>query len=338
MAASEAYSSTAAGDNPGWLGRMLRHARSRSNSRGLDVANTPSQGNAFNTYFVQGEALSQVSAVENGVSNLTLGIERDSSQPQPIPITASVARNADTDFRQPEGEGSYKNSARIQHSFGPTGLAPLAKLDEPKNDVKMIPIMVSWPYEGKTVFVTGTFNNWKRKIRLNKSSLEFSTVIDMPLGTHRLKFIVDDEWKCSEHLPMESDPEGNLVNYVEVNDEEGDKQGDGLDGLSYIENSSIMSVSPEESYNCIIPPYLTRSSLISSDAFDPPPILPPQLDKVILNSKEITHDDLNVLPVPTHVTLNHLYACSIKDGVMAIGCTSRYMKKYVTTVLYKPVF
>ena len=54
----------------------------------------------------------------------------------------------------------------------------------------------------------------------------------MPPGTHRFKFIVDDEWKCSDELPMASDSDGNLVNYLEVLDEWGERQGDGLDGLS----------------------------------------------------------------------------------------------------------
>jgi hypothetical protein len=55
----------------------------------------------------------------------------------------------------------------------------------------------------------------------------------MPAGqSHRFKFIVDDEWKCSEDLPMASDPDGNLVNYLDVMDERGEHMGDGLDSLS----------------------------------------------------------------------------------------------------------
>ena len=35
--------------------------------------------------------------------------------------------------------------------------------------------------------------------------------------------------------------------------------------------------------------------------------------------------------------LNHLYALSIRDGVMVLSATHRYRKKYVTTLLYKPI-
>jgi hypothetical protein len=54
-------------------------------------------------------------------------------------------------------------------------------------------------------------------------------VIHVPKGTHRFKFIVDDEWKCSDDLPVSTDTDGNLVNFLEVEDETGLHQKDGLD-------------------------------------------------------------------------------------------------------------
>ncbi|KAJ1334353.1 hypothetical protein BSLG_008082 [Batrachochytrium salamandrivorans] len=169
-------------------------------------------------------------------------------------------------FVQPEGEQSYKNSARIVQSYGPSGITPLAPLARTESQKKLIPIMMSWPHGGKVVYLTGTFNNWKKKVKLTKSSDEFSTVVDMPSGTHRLKFIVDDEWKCSEDLPITSGPDGNLVNYLEVVDEAGDQQGDGLDGLSTLgdETSDVARPdSPLDSYTSEIPAYLRGNQLRS---------------------------------------------------------------------------
>jgi hypothetical protein len=79
-----------------------------------------------------------------------------------------------------------------------------------------------------------------------------------------------------------------------------------------------------------------------------PPALPRQLEKVILNSSPAnpsngssttgsTVDDNSILPAPNHVVLNHLTASSIKGGVLAVGTTTRYKRKYVTTVYYRPV-
>lgn len=74
----------------------------------------------------------------------------------------------------------------------------------------------------------------------------------------------------------------------------------------------------------------------SSISNDPPPGLPPHLEKVILNNVP-SKEDNSVLPVPNHVVLNHLYACSVKEGVLSISVTARYRKKYITTVFIKPV-
>lgn len=79
-----------------------------------------------------------------------------------------------------------------------------------------------------------------------------------------------------------------------------------------------------------------------------PPILPRQLEKVILNSSPATAmggintaaalvDDNSVLPAPNHAVLHHLAASAIKNGVLAIGTVTRYKRKYVTTLLYRPV-
>jgi hypothetical protein len=68
-----------------------------------------------------------------------------------------------------------------------------------------------------------------------------------------------------------------------------------------------------------------------------PPALPPHLGRVLLNTATVSRDDDSSLPAPQHVELNHLYACSIRDGVMAMATTKRYREKFITTVYYKPV-
>lgn len=49
------------------------------------------------------------------------------------------------------------------------------------------------------------------------SPSDFSALISLPPGPHRLKFIVDREWKASKHLPVATDADGNLINYLQVN-------------------------------------------------------------------------------------------------------------------------
>ncbi|KAH8689635.1 putative Snf1 kinase complex beta-subunit Gal83 [Talaromyces proteolyticus] len=67
-----------------------------------------------------------------------------------------------------------------------------------------------------------------------------------------------------------------------------------------------------------------------------PPTLPLFLGRSILNGTTPMKDDNSVLNYPNHTVLNHLATSSIKNGVLATSVTTRYKRKYVTTILYKP--
>lgn len=232
---------------------------------------------------------------------------------------------------------------------------PVATGQPIKNaNVKEIPTIITWSQGGNNVFVTGSFNDWRHNIKLNKSTNDFTTVINLTPGTHKLKFIVDDEWKCSNDFSTATDPDGNLVNYIEVcEDDDCSSIGkESLDSIGFLSNT------PPGEYSDEIPGYLLayahslrvveknlRNSPVSDDPFEhqecmaeeQPPSLPPHFENVILNSQFVPKEDNRVLPVPNHVVLNHLYACSIRDGVMAVAGTTRYRKKYITTIYYKPI-
>lgn len=82
-----------------------------------------------------------------------------------------------------------------------------------------------------------------------------------------------------------------------------------------------------------------------------PPMLPRQLERVVLNAQppQITSsntatvphggtlDDNSVLPIPNHVTLRHLTASAIRGGVLAVGTTTRYRRKFISTVYYTSI-
>ncbi|KAF9178199.1 galactose metabolism- protein, partial [Haplosporangium sp. Z 11] len=276
-----------------------------------------------------------------------------------------------------EGRASYRNSARVSRAF--EAVDPLKSIDDTGDDRKdgNVPTIITWSQGGTNVYVTGTFNNWKQKVRLNKSTSDFSTILNLPPGTHRIKFIVDDEWKCSTELSAATDVEGNLVNFLEVADEDqqdeleggqdtpinGSPPGSYTDQIpSYIQsgesspcsssgsdallpltaitttsasngNGSVGNQSPKSASGAAGQDLASSASSSSSKLFAPsspfstelPPTLPPHLEKVILNNVP-SKEDTSVLPVPNHVVLNHLYACSVKEGVLSISVTARYRK------------
>ncbi len=67
-----------------------------------------------------------------------------------------------------------------------------------------------------------------------------------------------------------------------------------------------------------------------------PPTLPMFLGKSILNGATPMKDDASVLIMPNHTVLNHLATSSIKNKVLATSATTRYKRKFLTTIMYKP--
>ncbi|KAI9313755.1 hypothetical protein BX666DRAFT_2029930 [Dichotomocladium elegans] len=260
--------------------------------------------------------------------------------------TRALSVNRDTDIVDEEQQQQQQLQQQQQtQSQRITRKPSVVKDQQPKG----VTTIITWSQGGHNVYVTGTFNGWKHKIKLVKSTHDFSAVLELPPGTHRLKFIVDDEWKCSNEMETATDPDGNLVNYLQVLDE-NDDSFDEFGEMKTDPDTISRSSTPDSAYISEIPQELL--SLASSLQQDEqgkqisldwdhrqqqPPSLPPHLEKVLLNSQAVSEEDNSVLPEPNHVTLNHLYASSIKDNVMALSTTTRYRKKYVTTMYYRPV-
>ncbi|KAK4700610.1 hypothetical protein P7C70_g5640, partial [Phenoliferia sp. Uapishka_3] len=220
----------------------------------------------------------------------------------------------------------------------------------------------------KEVFVTGTFaKGWKMKIELRKADEgDFSALISLPPGPHRLKFIVDKEWKASKHLQLATDADGNLINYLHVNGtskpivnwtsttpQSGSATPQWLmpddDDQILLPTESI----EDEDWTQEIPPELiewgdweverdiaeSQAGTYGQPAIPPPPAsskvpppsLPAQLEKGPLNhAAYVTQgsgDDNSILPKPDHSVINHLAASPIKGGFLSVGVTTRYKRK-----------
>ncbi|KAF5397990.1 5'-AMP-activated protein kinase regulatory beta subunit [Paragonimus heterotremus] len=272
--------------------------------------------------------------------------------------------------------------------------------DGPEETVTQnVPTVFKWEGVGKDVYISGTFNGWKSKIPMVRSSSKqnFYTIVDLPLGEHQYKFIVDGQWKLDQNQPVTTSPTGVQNNVIQVRESDFDvltalshdiasSRGGATnddspnatlgatparnDGTGYHENADSDNYlsgggSPPGDYGRVIPssplagaklqsgtqgggntagggqlgsapPSTTHSSSDSKKA-PTPPMLPPQLLQVILNRDTNVQCDPNLLPQPDHVMVNHMYALSIKDGVIVLSAITRYRQKFVSTVLYKPI-
>ncbi|XP_020291173.1 5'-AMP-activated protein kinase subunit beta-1 [Pseudomyrmex gracilis] len=191
-------------------------------------------------------------------------------------------------------------------------------------DSKVLPTVFKWEGGGKQVYISGTFTGWKT-LPMVKSHGDFVTIIDLPEGEHQYKFFVDGEWRHDPGLKIVDNGMGSKNNLVSV------RKSDFEVFQALAKDSESVTSSAQTEYGQEIPPHKPWEKVAG------PPILPPHLLQVILNKDTPLSCEPTLLPEPNHVMLNHLYALSIKDSVMVLSATHRYRKKYVTTLLYKPI-
>lgn len=182
--------------------------------------------------------------------------------------------------------------------------------------------------------------------------------------------------QCSQDLPTTVDFGNNLVNYIEVSaddipqDTAASTEATGTPVAS-AEQPQVPStqaeikaaaeekekevkpppktkhVLPPGRYSSQIPQYLLdldkaedssayQYAASAIEKLPTPPSLPGFLGKPILNAATPMKDDNSVLTMPNHTVLNHLATSSIKNNVLAVSATTRYKRKYVTTIMYKP--
>ncbi|KAJ4267454.1 Cruciform DNA binding protein [Fusarium torreyae] len=73
-----------------------------------------------------------------------------------------------------------------------------------------------WEHPADEVYVTGTFDNWTKSVKLEKNNNVFTKTVDLkePEGKIYYKFIVDGNWIINQSAPNEPDTEGNVNNFV----------------------------------------------------------------------------------------------------------------------------
>jgi 5'-AMP-activated protein kinase regulatory beta subunit len=169
--------------------------------------------------------------------------------------------------------------------------------------------------------VAGTFNNWARDVGMHRSGNDFVYIAGLPRGKHAYKFIVDDDWRFAPDQATIADGSGNINNIID------------LTTFAVEDDTAALAVAQARRDSLPNVPY--GHALPDDDEFSKdPPLLPPHLRSIILNSASPLPTEAQALPTPPHVTINHLYCTAIKDGLMVQAITQRYRRKHATTVYY----
>lgn len=312
-----------------------------------------------------------------GQSQINIASQRSSmsideaaeSDPQPMRRRSTLILTDEADFEKLK---MARTDESVSQSQDVSDVASIAdKLDSPEAKQNTIPMEINWFQGGENVFITGSFTGWRKMIKLIKENDEkFSIKLRLPVGTHRFRFIVDNELRFSDYLPTATDQMGNFINYIEIQSPEASQIAQDTTGATGKKDSSLgltnddddmgngysrfheeQPHAPKLEYIRNIPAIFTDPSVMEqyyvsldkqqsqNQSWLTPPQLPPHLESVILNNYS-NADKTNAsgaLPIPNHVVLNHLATTSIKHNTLAVASVVRYKRKYVTQVLYAPL-
>lgn len=206
---------------------------------------------------------------------------------------------------------------------------------------KMLPFVIKWAGGGQAVAIAGTFSDWQ-PLPMVKSEKDFVAIVDLPEGQHQYKFLVDGEWRLNQNENACTNDLGSQNNTITINESDfeefenallRDPNDDNKDKplSSQSQNKERVEEEKKEEFSQEIPEYQ------QSEKIRGPPVLPPHLLQVILNKDTPISCEPTLLPEPNHVMLNHMYALSIRDGMMVLSTSHRFRKKCVTTLIYRPI-
>lgn len=225
----------------------------------------------------------------------------------------------------------------------------------------IFPTTFEWDNGGNSVFVTGSFCQWKQFFLMKKdSSKNFVLNLNLPRGIHQYKFKVDGEWKYNPKFPICNDG-GNINNYLDTtNLEITIKTNDeGITAIStnITENNNDPSkASKKYSKNLLKVNSELSQNLNQNEFFDKITTVPihfkntMNLDLITnqnnigikkymsIKEKNVLSDNLSFKKINTAPIeqINHLNSKNLENQSIICAVSSRFRYKFTTFVYYKP--
>ena len=225
----------------------------------------------------------------------------------------------------------------------------------------IFPTTFEWDNGGNSVFVTGSFCQWKQFFLMKKdSSKNFVLNLNLPRGIHQYKFKVDGEWKYNPKFPICNDG-GNINNYLDTtNLEITIKTNDeGITAIStnITENNNDPSkASKKYSKNLLKVNSELSQNQNQNEFFDKITTVPihfkntMNLDLITnqknigiekymnIREKNVLSDNLSFKKINTAPIeqINHLNSKNLENQSIICAVSSRFRYKFTTFVYYKP--
>ena len=235
---------------------------------------------------------------------------------------------------------------------------------EDSNNIKINYLFI-WTEGGSQVKLTGSFSDWKIKFDMAKDPNDNCFKCQLPLDNkiYQFKFIVDNDWKCSDKYPKKEDNSGNINNFIDLTDykenknKTSEKKEQRTEKEKDNENTDIKEPEINKEKNKIKRKGSIYSSQYpSNDSIIPLPLPNKRyyqsfkLDKFshqnnIGNKKYYNYyqrysfsDEKSSKPIFLlgHVNLNHLISSKNKRMIKIKNCMSfRFREKACTFIYYK---
>lgn len=266
--------------------------------------------------------------LESGDEPVIKSLRRDVCPPPSAEGPLDITTRKSVSLNQNVSGGGIRPRSSTTDSSGPRRQIIRNLVHKSEGLSRKLPTIFKYGGDGKDVYVSGSFNGWK-KLRMNKSQKDFVAIVDLHEGDHEYKFFIDGQWVTDSNSPVAYNSLGNSTNRIHVQKEDFNA----FDALD-MDSAAVLKLQQNKhsqfknEFSQDIP------QAVTFERRSGPPILPPHLLQVILNKDTPLFCEPTLLPEPNHVMLNHLYALSIKEGVMVLSSTQRYRKKCVTTLLY----
>ncbi|KAJ7069450.1 5'-AMP-activated protein kinase beta subunit, interation domain-containing protein [Mycena amicta] len=108
-------------------------------------------------------------------------------------------------------------------------------------------------------------------------------------------------------------------------------------GSGHLNGSPALRVTTASGTDVTMPPHSMMMGMASlTPSSHPPSPTPLKESPGATGGTPLIADDPSVLQTPSHAVLYHLCTSSIRDKMIAVGASTRYRQKYLTTVYYKP--
>ena len=223
-----------------------------------------------------------------------------------------------------------------------------------------------WNEGGNEVFITGSFFEWDKrlKMRKNKNNI-FEVELFLPKGKFEFKFIVDGIWRCSSNYQQIKDNRGNSNNFIDnVSDTNNFNEinlNKNVNNLSEENNHKIKNIDElKKNYSNIYP----SIGQINEEAPKIPDVLEISIDltensnqKNIGNEQYLDFSYINLdesfknILQPVHSYLNHIFTNNDKNYVfnnshkedtekntyLGINCNVKVKNKCLSIIYYSPL-